>query len=120
MKVTGNKWAILIGINEYRFLNDLNYCGADVEALGKRLKTAGYSADRVIAMHDNAERALLPQKENIEEAISNTIRKVRKGDLVIMAFSGHGVRVDRKSYLCPYRAKFDGKTVDGDTLIPLD
>jgi len=37
MAEPGNRWAVLIGVNDYAQLRDLKYCSSDMQALRKHL-----------------------------------------------------------------------------------
>ncbi len=64
----GQKWAILIGIDDYIHVKDLHYCGADMRALRDRLVAAGFPERQVKLLHDDAqEKRFLPFKANIEQ-----------------------------------------------------
>ncbi len=111
------KWAVLIGVDDYAEAKDLTYCGADMQALQKELTNAGFDARQVLLLNDNAkEERLQPHKSNIEKQIELTCRNAEQGDLVLIAFSGHGVHTGKVSYLCPKDAKLD----DQSTLISVD
>ena len=118
---TGNqKWALLIGVNDYSYVTDLKFCGNDIVALQKQLLAVGFPQDHVTLMHEGAqERRYQPYKSNIEVELglllgeldeSGTRLKKRglaePGDLVIVAFSGHGIHPtgENKSYFCPIDA----------------
>ena len=77
----------------------------------------GFNARQVLLLNDGAtEKRLQPYKSNIEKQIKLTCSNAERGDLVLIAFSGHGVHADKVSYLCPTDAKPD----DRSTLISLD
>jgi len=116
-ELSGTRRAVLVGVNEYKNFRDLNYCGADVQALGQRLVNAGFDKDKVVVIHDNATRSFQPDKTKIIDQITLMLDGAGIDDLVVLAFSGHGVQIDDKSYLCPYEAEIG----DGiESLIPLD
>jgi tetratricopeptide (TPR) repeat protein len=107
----------LIGVDDYKRLTKLEYCGEDVRGLGERFVAAGFEKDRVVVLHKKAASlGHLPMKVNIEEQISLVLGSAKADDLVVLSFSGHGVRLGGKSYLCPYEADLD----DPSTLVPLD
>lgn len=111
------RWAILIGVDEYSHARDLRYCGADQRALRKRLIAAGFADRRVYLLDDSAsEKRNLPFKSNIQHHLQLILGLIEPGDLVVIAFSGHGVHVGGKSYLCPT----DGRLAEPDTLLALD
>lgn len=48
------RWALLIGVNDYVDLADLNYAGRNAEAFGESLGQAGFAKERVFLLHDDA------------------------------------------------------------------
>lgn len=114
--LSGTRWAVLVGVDSYKHVTpNLSYCGADVRALGDRLVQAGFNQDCVVVLSDKAGPSLYPSKANIEKQLRLTLESVGPNDFVFLGFSGHGVRLDGKSYLCPYDAK-----MDPDDLLPID
>ncbi|MDA1015269.1 MAG: caspase family protein [Planctomycetota bacterium] len=97
-----DQWALLIGINRYDRMSDLKYCVDDVNALRASLIAAGFAEDHVIVLSDQAkDRSLLPTKNNIERELSILAEeKCDAGDTLLISFSGHGINVDGRSYLC--------------------
>lgn len=113
----GRRWALLIGVDQYKRLVPLDYCGNDVRALGQRLTAAGFEPDRVVVLHNKADSLdFQPLKANIEEQIKLVLGSAKEGDLVLVAFSGHGIQLAGRSYLCPYEANLE----DPATLVPLE
>ena len=111
------RWAVLIGVNDYNNAKDLTYCVADQQALRDRLIAAGFSEKRIFLLRDGAsESRFLPFKVNIEQQLKLLLGLVEEKDLVIVSFSGHGVQFRTKAYFCPTDATLD----DADTLVSLD
>ena len=114
---TGRRWALLIGVDQYKRLMKLKYCGNDVRATGQRLVQSGFERDRVVVLHNQAQSLdFQPLKANIEEQVRLILGSARQGDLVLLSFSGHGVRIGGRSYLCPYEADLENPA----TLVSLD
>jgi len=113
-----HRWAVLIGVDDYARLEDLKFCGADQRALSDELVKSGFDARRVLLLHDKADDAkYLPTKTNIEDQLEVILtRLVERGDMVLLAFSGHGVHLGKTSYFCPTDARLD----DPNSLISLD
>jgi formylglycine-generating enzyme required for sulfatase activity len=120
-RLGSQKWAVLIGVNDYLHVNDLSYCGRDVAALRDRLVALGFPEKQVLLLHDDAtDRKNEPYKSNIDLALELVLGKlsadgtrlerqglVSAGDLVVIGFSGHGVYLDGASYFCPIDARLD-------------
>ena len=115
---TARRWALLIGVDDYARLQDLSYCAADQQALREELIKAGFDAQRVYLLHDKAgDKEFLPAKANIERQLEQVLtRLVARGDMVLVALSGHGVHMGKTSFFCPADARLD----DPETLISLD
>ena len=121
------KRAVLIGVNRYRVPGaDLRGCVNDV----KNIQTAltgrfGFAKADVVTLLDYD-----ATKKAVEKAISGLIRGGKKGDVLLVHFSGHGSNVpdddgdeaeDRDEILCPtdldwkdpFRDDWLRKTFDG-------
>ena len=102
------RWAVLIGVNDYAELDDLQFCKNDAKALTEQLVRAGFPRDNVYLLCDGARDAKdLPTKTNIETRIQNVLSVADKDDLVLVSFSGHGIHMGGKTYLCPTGARVD-------------
>jgi formylglycine-generating enzyme len=112
------RWALLIGVDRYTELGKLRFAGADQRALAEQLIASGFTKDQVFLLHDKAaEPKYLPFRENIEKQLNLVLGLADAGDLVIVGFSGHGVQLDGKSYLCPLDTRLDKLAA---TMIPLE
>jgi formylglycine-generating enzyme len=125
------KWAVLIGVDQYTNATKLKCCGKDALALKDRLVQAGFPADHVFVLHSAAkEESDRPFKGNIEQQLDLVLGRFNekgetvkaglagKGDLVVVSFSGHGVSLPqtKASYLCPAETHL----ARPQTLIPLE
>lgn len=114
---TAGRWALLIGVDDYTWARKLEYCGADMRALSRQLAGSGFPRDHVYLLHDAAEETRYrPTKANIESHLKLVLELVNPGDLLLVGFSGHGVELNGKSYLCPADARLEAP----DSLISLD
>gem|GEM_PF-4731035 len=91
----GKRWAICIGINDYEDENigDLKKAQNDALSLGKVLEEKG-QFDKVITMvndEDHYKNKMLPTKSNIEKNLDFILEFATPNDLIIFAFSGHGI-----------------------------
>lgn len=101
------KKAVLIGVNRYRLAGaDLRGCVNDVRNMKTVLTGAyGFKAGDITTLLDFA-----ATKRAIEAAITSLVLKARKGDVLLVHFSGHGSNVPdddgdeadrRDEILCP-------------------
>ena len=112
------RWALLIGVDEYAELGKLRFSGADQRALAEQLIATGFPKDQVFLLHDKAaENKYRPFRGNIERQLELVLGLVDDGDLVIVGFSGHGMQLGAKRYLCPADAQLDKLAA---TSIPLE
>jgi hypothetical protein len=101
------KRAVLIGINKYQVPGaDLQGCVNDVKNLSGVLTTYYGFADKDIATLTDAQAT----KKGMERAIKKLIAKAKKGDVLLLHYSGHGSNVPddngdeadhRDEILCP-------------------
>lgn len=101
------KRAVLIGINKYQIPGaDLNGCVNDVKNLSGALKTYYGFADKDITTLTD----LQATKKAIQAAIKKLIAGGKKGDVLLLHYSGHGANVPddngdeadtRDEILCP-------------------
>jgi hypothetical protein len=111
-------WALLIGVNDYDNVKHLRYCVADQEALAKQLKASGFPSDQVFVLDDVAkDPKFRPSKSHIERQLDLVLGMPAQGDTVVLSFSGHGVQIEGKSYICPADCDLDHPR---DSMIPLD
>jgi len=100
---TGERWAVLIGIDDYEHIGKLQCCVADVELTAAVLREhGGYDDDRIVVMTDKAKDARLrPTGINIIQRLAEVLKKARSGDSVVVLYAGHGALIDNSGYLCP-------------------
>lgn len=102
------KKAVLIGVNRYQIPGaDLRGCVNDVKNLSSVLtQHYGFGSSDVMTLLDDK-----ATKKNIQAAIKQTVGGAKKGDVVLLHFSGHGSNVPdndgdeadyRDEILCPH------------------
>ncbi|HWA83581.1 MAG TPA: caspase family protein [Fimbriimonadaceae bacterium] len=96
------KHALLIGIDQYQDADRITSLGgaaADAKGLAKVLRDVAKFEDvRVLTSED----ASKPTRSSIIFEVEQLAERVKPGDLVLFAFSGHGVQINGASYLVPY------------------
>jgi metacaspase-1 len=116
------KHALLVGINDYKSINDLQGCINDVTNVRNILKNYfGYTNNDIRVLID--ERAT---KKNILYRLENMVKKSKAGDSLIFHFSGHGSQIrDRDNdelndhmdeLICPYNMNWDDGYITDDML----
>ncbi|OGU94292.1 MAG: hypothetical protein A2220_11110 [Ignavibacteria bacterium RIFOXYA2_FULL_35_10] len=116
------KFALLVGINDYKKVNDLNGCINDVTNVRNILKTYfGFNNNDIRVLVDN--RAT---KTSITHRLKWMVGKAKAGDFLVFHFSGHGSQIldrhndelnDHKDELiCPYDMDWDGTFIIDDDL----
>ncbi len=85
------KLALLIGVSEYEpGLNPLPAAVKDVEAMQQVLlhpEIGGFTETDIMVLKN-------PQRQDMEEAIENLFAHRQKDDLLVLFFSGHGIKDD--------------------------
>ncbi|MDO4571023.1 MAG: caspase family protein [Planctomycetia bacterium] len=94
------KHALLVGINEYPHLGDLNYAERDAEAVAEALRKFYEFAPHEVTLM-TSQRACPPLDSAAIEDMINTQCLGEDLDLLIFGFWGHGVWKDGTRYLCP-------------------
>ena len=98
----GNRYALLIGVNEYvKPIKSLKYCVKDMELLSDSFQKLGVPKDNIFLVTDNSPAVRRPTGANIRRQIESVTSLMEPEDQLLIAFSGHGVMVEGKSYLCP-------------------
>src|SRR5437868_2246168 len=44
----GERWALLVGVNDYNLLNDLEYCASDMQSLRDQLVANGFAREHIV------------------------------------------------------------------------
>jgi uncharacterized repeat protein (TIGR02543 family) len=88
-------WAVLAGVSNYQYINDLNYCDDDVNDLWEVLSPAWGSGHIRSLINSQA------TKDGILDAIDWLAYNAGPEDTVLFYFSGHGDDY-LDGYFCPY------------------
>lgn len=86
INVTGNKKALLVGINYIGTQNELYGCINDVNCIKERITKNGFN--NITTITDKT--VIKPTKLNILNAFKNLLINSKSGDLLFFAYSGHG------------------------------
>jgi len=85
-----NSWALIIGIDKYQNVQNLNYAVKDAESIKDILVDVFDFPIRNITFLKNKEAT----KQNIIQAFSDITNKAKERDRVIIYFAGHGQTMD--------------------------
>ena len=100
------RWALLVGIDEYSsdIITPLKGAVSDAMALRDMLvKYAGFPSDNIFCLtSDN--RASLPNLGNIVTKLDYIASKAKPGDVFLFFFAGHGVVLNEQNYLLAYES----------------
>ncbi len=101
-----NNWAIVIGINQYRFLQPLNYAKRDAEAISDFLAQEA-KFDRIFLFTDDSPPIGGKFTEPFRANLLRVLRQIfatpfmKDGDNFWFFFSGHGIPHNGQDYLMP-------------------
>ena len=113
-----NSWALVIGIDKYEKVQNLNYAVKDARSMKSiMLEYFDFPKDNIISLFNED-----ATYHNIRKQFSEISKSAEKNDRVLIFFAGHGETLDlpeggEQGYLLPY----DGDTVDLYlTAVPMD
>jgi len=117
LREEAHRYALLIGVNEYnKPISSLKFCMNDMKYLAETFEAIGFQRENITLMTDESASDLRPTKNNILNQVEMLCEMMSPEDLLIIAFSGHGVMVDGKAYLCPG----DANAENADSLVSRD
>lgn len=112
-----NSWALIIGIDNYKYASPLNYACSDARAVANLLKEKfGFAKKNIKSLMDNK-----ASKKNIEKSFQNFSKDdISSDDRILFFFAGHGCTHTGKRGEVGYIIPYDGKTDDRSSLIRWD
>jgi len=94
-------WAVLVGINDYVKLANLNYCVNDIKAVEASLLQTDFDRNNVFCLTSGADEKNLPTRNNIVQVINLVCRNAGPEDFVFISLHGHGIQIEDVQYFCP-------------------
>lgn len=95
-------FALLVGVDEYKALGNLNYASSDAEALERALLELGFPKENIWRCISGGSRGEQPTKKNIDGAIKDLLDAAGPRSTIFIALSGHGFETqDGKAAFCP-------------------
>ncbi|MFX1390771.1 MAG: caspase family protein, partial [Promethearchaeota archaeon] len=120
---TGNpveKYAVIVGISDYKAINDLSYCDEDATDWYNHLTGTGMAFDHVWVYGDG-HTSNFPQHDgyateyNVKQALINVVNSADSNDIIVFTTSGHGSGNGAgSSYLCMWDCGAGESGEDGD------
>jgi hypothetical protein len=104
--LTNNKYALLIGISDYKNISDLNYCDEDIQSWCNYLNLKKYNitvlGDGNTLNTSNCKYYKnLALEYNVKLYLNNILLKIKANDTLFICTSGHGYGDSNgKSFIC--------------------
>lgn len=119
----GRTFAFLVACGDYdkTQLRPVPFTVGEMKLFRDVLITSGVADNNIVFLHDDAKPVrFLPTRTNILDEFKLLMERLRPGDAVIVALSGHGVQFkdDPFGYFCPLDAKIGLDTKN--TLLPME
>ncbi|HLG17936.1 MAG TPA: tetratricopeptide repeat protein [Blastocatellia bacterium] len=108
LPLKSKRWALIIGIDEYKDkqISALNGAANDARMLADTLiERAGFPADQVIVLATDQPEERQPTRVNILRRLSNLAAAVPKDGLLLVSFAGHGMERNQQAFLLPSDAQ---------------
>jgi len=100
----GKVIAVMVGISDYKAINDLNYCDDDIVDIEKALKNSKMYKDAKITKLIDSKAT----KNGIKNAINQYSGQLNPEDKFLFILSGHGTNNSNKVFLCPHDTYYMG------------
>jgi hypothetical protein len=118
---SGDKWAVIVGISDYKAISDLSYCDEDAtDWYNYLVNTMGYATSNIRVLGDG-HTSNYPQYDgiateaNYRAALTWVADNVVADQTVVFATSGHGSGDGRgSSFLCAWDCYSGESGYDGD------
>lgn len=102
-----DKYAVLVGVNDYIDLTQLQYTLNDIHDLKAELLNLGFAEEHIYTLTSDGRVSERPTKELIEKTLRFVLENVKRDDFLFLAFSGHGLEIGGENYFCPENASRD-------------
>ena len=115
----GNRWALVVGVDQYQTkeIEPLSGAVADAKAIRDVLvKFAEFPESQVLLLVSDG--ATKPTRTDIMLKLEEIKSAAKPGDLLLFFFAGHGVQVDGQRYMLTYDARISSPAVIKSTALP--
>lgn len=103
--------ALLIGNARYTQVSTLSNPTRDVDLVGHRLKSMGYSSVRIVKDANLA---------SLQSEIGAFARAAAGAETAVLYYAGHGLEIEGKNYLLPIDVSKQASSIQKSALLPLD
>ncbi|NHJ84958.1 MAG: hypothetical protein FK734_05820 [Asgard group archaeon] len=114
------KYAVIVGISDYKAINDLSYCDEDATDWYNHLTGSQMDFDHIVVLGDG-HTSNYPQWDgyaneyNIKQALTNMVNSADNDDIIAFMTSGHGAGNGYgSSYICAWDCGSGENGEDGD------
>ncbi len=111
-------WAVIVGISDYKAVNDLTYCDEDATDWYNYLHAAGYEH---IVVYGDTHSSNYPKYDglatetNVKQALQDMVASADSDDVIAFISSGHGSGDGKgNSYLCMWDCSAGENGEDGN------
>jgi uncharacterized caspase-like protein len=105
--------AVVIGVDAYedRQITPLHGAAQDARALADALSSyAGFPSSQITLLSTSEAPQARPTRSLITQKLAQLVGQLPEGGLIFLAFSGHGVEINGKSYLLPSDTRVGGSS----------
>jgi hypothetical protein len=98
-------WAVIVGISDYKAINDLNFCDEDANDWYNYFVGLGYEHIIVLGDHSNefCQFDYIASEYNIKQALNYVVANADEDDVISYVTSGHGSRAKvGESLICAW------------------
>jgi len=99
-RATGRRIALVVGNNDYLSLPKLHNAVNDARGMTNALRDVGFDTTEL-------ENATL---EQLDGAITEFVRKLKRGDVALLYYSGHAAQINGDNYLSPVNLVVSNET----------
>lgn len=90
-QIITNKYAVIIGISDYMYINDLEYCDEDAVSWCNYLKSYNIKLlGDMSSSYDPYKPILQATEKNIRDTINSIADTIKENDIFVLVTSGHG------------------------------
>lgn len=106
-KETGKRYALLVGVNHYLDLNQLECAVADIQLIQEKLLQLGFEPENIKMYITGNSIGKYPDKKTIEAGFQDILSEADENSQVFIAFAGHGFEIDNVSYFAVEDTRVD-------------